>query len=229
MPKLRQFLAALGMTLLVAACADSTAPVSESPLFAKGGNRVSLEPTVLGEDVLPESDLGDVVDGAGNVFTLVVPEGTIAQAPLAPELQSYHHEFQVEQGKRASYAVLYTTLDVFMDIDVPASAQLVDDNGRRLKRGERVTVHIDIDPVSFAVRFLPHGITFPQKPADLTFGLTFADWSDHPIRDANDLTMWYQPVTGTDWTELDNAVEFEFLGLWAHTTLDHFSNYAIAW
>ncbi len=200
----------LGCVLLFAACAD-TAPLTD-PSFGFGSSWQTNTTTGVTGWVANE-----------------VPTGTVVHSLLAPPLTTYRGSFEAVQGRRTNFEILYTTGWTFLALEIPQSAQLVDETGRPLKRGEAVTITVDVDPVSYAVRFQPHGVTFPRHPARLTFGLTHADWIDHTLEDAEALDLWYQPTDTDSWTHQNKEIEFTIAGQWATTELDHFSNYAIAW
>jgi len=44
---------------------------------------------------------------------------------------------------------------------------------------------------------------------------------------ASSLQLWYQPEVNTTWNPLTTQVDFQFY--WLVSTLDHFSNYAVAY
>jgi hypothetical protein len=44
---------------------------------------------------------------------------------------------------------------------------------------------------------------------------------------ASSLQLWYQPDVNTTWSPLTTQVDLQFY--WLVSTLDHFSNYAVAY
>lgn len=210
MARIRRLITGLGIALLVTACGDSMAPLFDQH-FA--GN----EPPLISQPTSPPTA----------PITIVAPQGTVKRQLTAPLLETYHASFTAVQGRKATHTIHHTNGVGFLTLEIPASAKLVSEAGRPLARGESVEITVDIDPASYAVRLQPHGIVFQFQPARLGFGMIYADWAGHT--DEDDLAVWYQPWEGESWVQLPNEVEFDEEHNWAWTTLDHFSNYAVAW
>lgn len=210
MARIRRLTTGLGIALLVTACGDSTAPPPDH--LVAGG-----QPPLTSKSTAPPTA----------PITITAPQGTVARLVSAPQLETYQARFTAVQGRKAAVAIDHTDGVGFLILEIPSSAQLLSELGRPLTWDESVEITIDIDPASYAVRLKPHGIVFQREPARLGFGMIYADRADHT--DEDELTVWYQPWEGENWVHLPNQVEFDDERNWAWTTLDHFSNYAVAW
>ncbi|MDH4350526.1 MAG: hypothetical protein OEW56_05210, partial [Gemmatimonadota bacterium] len=157
----------------------------------------------------------------------------IRQAADAPPLHTYDTTFTAVQGEANTFVVFYDDPDregvwegeVFFKLDIPRDAQFMDEDGSPVATGDTVAIRAVIDPTQFLVRFSPHGSLFNgRKPALLSFYLVYAELhtGDDAVPD-----IWYQPVEGEPWTP--SATSYEWKSNRLKITLDHFSNYAVAW
>ena len=112
-----------------------------------------------------------------------------------------------------------------MFLTIPNDAQVLDEFGNVIPTGQEVEITVEVDLQKFLVHFGPHGSTFlGDNPAELWFKYQYADAEG---QDVNSLRMWYQPVVGDEWTQLET--EIDIFGYWARAKIYHFSNYAVAW
>lgn len=236
MNRIRNLIAGLGLALLIAACVDGTAPLTDGPSFAARGRwateSTSSTTTSTSDGSTTESVAVTELEPATG--TSDVPENAVRHSPHAPPLETYHARFRATQGKKTQYYIHYQLPwgggPLFLKLIIPPQAQLVDETGRPLNRGESVDITIDIDPVTYLISFGPHGSTFdPDHPARLVLAMEYADWSEHSEADAQSLGLHYQPAAGEPWAVTANPVSFDPASFWASVPLDHFSNYAIAW
>ena len=215
MRSLNGFLAAVSLSLLLGACADSTGPLPTSSTLgalpigtmrsAKSGNRTS--------------------DGS----TTTTAPAPLQFASWAPPLETYDTTFKVTQGK-ASSDTLYFQKDAFgirmpyLVISVPKDAQFVDPSGQPVRNGTTVNLTVQADKRYIQVNFGPHGSTFSKNPATVKVSWFYTDLMG---KSPSVLKLWYQPEVNTTWNPLATQVDLQFY--WLVSTLDHFSNYAVAY
>ncbi len=201
--------------LFVAACNDVSAPLG-TPDFAKGGKGNNAETNPEPTEVLGE-----------------VPPLTIVQSADAPPLTTYSTSFTAVQGEASTFVVFYDNPwspevdegEWFMKLDVPMDATFMDADGNPAFYGDTVQVTVEIDSTRFFVQFGPHGSVFVgNKPATLSFNLRFAELNGD---DPRLLDVWYQPYVDEPW--LPEPTQVDKRGRKAVVSIDHFSNYAIAW
>ena len=111
-----------------------------------------------------------------------------------------------------------------MVINTPKDAQFVDASGIPLPKGSSVKLTVQADSQYVQLNFGPHGSTFSKNPATVQVSWFYIDLSG---LSASALQLWYQPDVNTTWNPLTTQVDFQFY--WLVSTLDHFSNYAVAY
>jgi hypothetical protein len=222
---MRRFIVIPLLAALVAACdqdAGSIAAPAISP--AKGGRWATVERT---------ADTPQATETVTTTETTTDATPTmIVQAPGAPRLHTYDTTFMAVQGEAATFIVFYDDPDheglwegeVFFKLDIPRDAQFVDETGSPVADFDTVAIRAVIDSTRFLVRLSPHGSVFSgRKPAVLSFGLAYAALNgDGTLPD-----IWYQPEDGALWTS--GVTSYEVRAGQLHVTLEHFSNYAVAW
>lgn len=213
MRSLNGFLTALSLSLALGACADSTGPLA-------GDNGLGTVPA----GTLSAAKKG----GTSKTGTTTVPN-LMRFASWAPPLETYDTTFVVIQG-RADSDTLWFKRDAYgvrmpyMVLNVPKEAQFVDASGQPVPKGATVnlTVHADRDCIQ--INFGPHGSTFATNPATVQISWFYTDLMG---KDPSVLKLWYQPEAGTSWNALSTLLDLKFY--WLTSTLDHFSNYAVAY
>jgi len=210
MRSLTGFLTAVSLSLLLGACADSTGP-------------------------LPSGDsLGPAPTGAMSAAWTTTTTTATALTPLrfatwAPRLETYDATFLVTQGKAAA-DTLYFRKDAwgrrmpYMVLTVPKDAQFVDASGKPVANGSSVKLTVHADSQFAQLNFGPHGTTFSKNPATVKISWFYTDLLG---KSGGDLNLWYQPDVNTTWNPLATQVDLQFY--WLVSTLDHFSNYAVAY
>lgn len=216
------------LTFWLTGCADTTAP---------GGDGLALRrsSTTLESWTLSSLSTAETTTESGATTTGgETPENTLQHAPTAPPLMTYSTSFLATQGKPTKFQVNYNigtaaypiVGPLFLEITIPRDAEILGPDGNPIPRGGTAEITVDIDPVTYLVRFGPHGSTFlGRKPAQLVFGYLYADMTGHSESDS--MTVWYQPEEGTEWTAQETTVDR--VGHWIVTDIYHFSNYAVAW
>jgi len=193
--------------LFLGACADSTGPVPFAGTMAAAKQTTSKTTTTT-------------------TSTVLTPVGFAA---WAPKLETYDTTFMVTQGK-ASSDTLYFKKDAFgvrmpyMVLSTPKDAQFVDASGNPVPNGTIVKLTVHADSQFIQLNFGPHGSTFSKNPATVKVSWFYIDFSG---MSASSLQLWYQPEVNTTWNPLTTQVDFQFY--WLVSTLDHFSNYAVAY
>ncbi len=214
MRPVKNALVAASLGLVLAACADTTAPlptdnaVGQVPIgamsAARNRNTTSKTPTT----------------------TVLTP---VRFASWAPPLEKYDVTFIVTQGK-ASSDTLYFKKDAFgirmpyMVLTVPREAQFVDAAGKPVANGTQVNLTVHADSQLVQLNFGPHGTTFSRNPATVKVSWFHTDLMG---KSPSILKLWYQPEVNTTWNPLATIVDLQFY--WLVSTLDHFSNYAVAY
>ena len=112
----------------------------------------------------------------------------------------------------------------YLILTIPSDGQFVDSLGKALPKGSTVKLTVHADKTNIELQFGPHGSTFSKNPAKLQISRLFTDLMGHL---GSDLKVWYQPTTGTNWTQLATAVDFD--RWWLVSDIDHFSNYHVAY
>ncbi len=207
-------LTAVSLSLLLGACADGTGPL----------------PTDAAIGQVPI----DVVSAARNRNTTSKTPTTTVLTPVrfaswAPPLEKYDVTFIVTQGK-ASSDTLFFKRDAFgtrmpyMVLDVPKDAQFVDAAGKPVANGTKVNLTVHADSQLVQLNFGPHGSTFSKNPATVKVSWFYTDLMG---KSPSALKLWYQPEVNTTWNPLATVVDLQFY--WLVSTLDHFSNYAVAY
>jgi hypothetical protein len=206
-------MATLGSSL--AACAESTGPLP-------GADAMSTVPAgVAAAARTPRTSTKEAAPAVS-----LTP---LKFATWAPPLETYDTTFKVTQGK-ASSDTLFFQKDAFgvrmpyLVIDVPKDAQFVDAAGKPVPKGATVNLTVQADRQYVQVNFGPHGSTFSKNPATVKVSWFYTDLMG---RWGGDLKLWYQPEVNTAWNQLATQVDLQFY--WLVSTLDHFSNYAVAY
>ena len=222
MPLLRSLIAAASLGSMLLACADGTGPVAT-------GGAISAAPTsglsaARGGKRTPSS-----TDGLTTTTMTGSTLSPLRFAAWAPPLESYDTTFVVRQGK-ASSDTLFFKKDAFglrlpyMVLTVPKDAQFVDASGQPVPKGDVVNIAVHADSQLVWLSFGPHGSRFSKTPATVKISWFFTDLVG---REPSDLKLWYQPDVNTTWNPLATQVDLQFY--WLASTLDHFSNYAVAY
>ena len=148
------------------------------------------------------------------------PHLTLDTSFVAVQGQATKFDLRYDDGAGNSVASWFAT------IQIPRTAQLLDENGRALSKGERVDITVKIDPDGkFLVHLGPHGSVFPGRhPATIKFNIKYADLGKGAFEESR---VWYQPQEGDEWGALESTLDV--LAFWIEATLNHFSNYAVAW
>lgn len=174
---------------------------------------------------------GTPVEPSTPTVNVTLPAGTLAHVPSAPPLETLDTSFVVVQGRGGTFKVSYlkdqddSGPSWFLRISIPGTAELVDANGRSLIAGDTLRITVQIDPTRFLASFSPHGTQFlGMQPVTLAFNYTHADLSD---RDPSDLEIWYQALGDDPWAPEPSSVDVR--QNMVSMTLEHFSNYAVAW
>jgi hypothetical protein len=213
MRSLTGFLTAASFTLLLGACADSTGPLptgnSVGPVSA-GATSAAAKQTTTSKTTTPAPTL-------------------MRFASWAPRLETYDTTFLVTQGKAAA-DTLYFKKDAYglrmpyMVLNVPRDAQFVDPSGKPVPNGAIVKLTVHADSQFVQINFGPHGSTFSKNPATVKVSWFYTDLLG---KSGSALKLWYQPEVNTTWNPLATQVDLQFY--WLVSTLDHFSNYAVAY
>jgi hypothetical protein len=202
-------------SVLLGACADSTGPLPT-------GNSVGQPPI----DAVSAARTNRTTTTTTTTTTVLTP---VRFASWAPPLEKYDVTFVVTQGK-ASSDTLYFKKDAFgirmpyMVLTVPSNAQFVDAAGKPVANGTKVNLTVHADSQLVQLNFGPHGSTFSKYPATVKVSWFYTDLMGQP---PSALNLWYQPDVNTTWNPLATVVDLQFY--WLVSTLDHFSNYAVAY
>lgn len=214
-------LTAATLSLLLGACADGTGP---------------LPP---GDSVAQVRSAGSTVAYASKTRTTTTPEAApttpaglnpLAWAADAPPLTTYDTTFVFKQGNAGTHKIRFKGVGVgadtvtFLRLTVPKFAQFVDAAGNPLRDGGTVCLTVHVDRETLAVEFGPHGSTFTKRSAILELNYGKANLAG---LDPTTLAVWYQPDVNTAWSPTPTTVDI--VGRWLTISLDHFSNYAVAY
>jgi hypothetical protein len=206
MRTVRITLAAASLGLALAACGDTTGPLTglgtatSVPAMSRGG------------------DSGDHL--------------RIRMKPGAPPLVANHTSFWAVQGKKTGAKLVQRGRSgyegdeqPFLKFTVSQRAQLVDPSGHPLAPGDSILISIDAVPGELSARFSPEGLVFAgNKPAQLEFSYGNGDIEDLP---AKLLAIWYVPCDGAPWEEQRSQTNRKDDAVVAD--ISHFSNYAVAY
>lgn len=176
------------------------------------------------ESVGPSSHPGPSLSASNTGF--VVATG-ITFAPSAPPLATYDTSFVVTVEKKWSGSVFFADgRTEFLRLSIPKDAEFFDAAGNPLPKHGTVRLTLHIDPVYASFQFGPHGSLFLGKkgPASMCLAYSFLAFGGQTL---SDLSVWYQPESGSGWTALDT--QFDIGNKWLCTSIYHFSNYAIAY
>jgi hypothetical protein len=206
----------LAAAVAVAACGDSTAPIDTEPSFAKGGNaKPTREATMIASTDDEVATAATAESGSPQMLKF---------AEWAPPLQTYDTTFVTYQGWRENFVIFFEDWVQFMVLEIPNSAQFVDENGQPLPDGARVEITVHVDSTHIFLEFGPHGSSFTgNRPVMLWVWYKYSDLADNPEQ----LRVWYQPNSSEKWNSL--PTEISKSGGWLKAPLYHFSNYAVAW
>jgi hypothetical protein len=201
-------------SVLLGACADTTGPLPTS--------------NTVGQTPVNAVSAAKTNTTTSKTSTTIVPT-PVRLASWAPPLEKYDVTFIVTQGK-ASSDTLYFKKDAFgirmpyMVLDVPKDAQFVDASGKSVANGTKVNLTVHADSQLVQLNFGPHGSTFSKNPATVKVSWFYTDLMG---KSPSVLKLWYQPEVNTTWNPLATIVDLQFY--WLVSTLDHFSNYAVAY
>jgi hypothetical protein len=151
-------------------------------------------------------------------------------APWAPPLETYDTTFTGVQGQASSDTIYFerrpgaATRELFMVLEIPASATFVDASGRALSPGSVVRLSVEVDREVVRLSFGPHGSTFTSKPARLYIWWQNTDLQGRP---GSGLQLWYSPESDGVWRASQTQVSAA--NAWVVADLYHFSNYAVAY
>jgi len=222
MPSLRSLITAASLGSILLACADGTGPVPT-------GGAIRATPTSGLSAARGGKQTTSSTDGLTTTRMTGSTPSPLRFAAWAPPLESYDTTFVVTQGK-ASSDTLYFKKDAFglrlpyMVLTVPKDAQFVDASGQPVPKGDVVNITIHADSQLVQLNFGPHGSSFSKTSATVQVSWFFTDLLG---REPSDLKLWYQPDVNTTWNPLATQVDLQFY--WLVSTLDHFSNYAVAY
>ena len=174
-------IACLTLLAVVAACSDNTAPQVDGLSLARGGRWATTDAAATESSTTTPDSTDDVAVTIGCPYT-DVPDGepcVLRHAADAPPLATLSTSFEVVQGRRQKFDFAYATGEWYGGMVIPKDAQLLDESGRPLERGERVLVTVEFDPDRYLVRFGPHGSTFlGGRPTQLVFNTEYADFGN---------------------------------------------------
>jgi hypothetical protein len=210
-------LAAVATAILLTACGDGLGPTGNS-LVAAGGALSNVK-----------SSGGTTTKTASPTDTTTPTLTPLRFASWAPRLETYDTAFTITQGK-ASSDTLWFRKNAFgvrmpyMVISTSKDAQFVDASGNPLPKGSSVKLTVKADSQFVQLNFGPHGSTFSKNPAIVQVSWFYIDLSG---MSGSNLQLWYQPEVNTTWNPLTTQVDLQFY--WLVSTLDHFSNYAVAY
>ena len=222
---------------LVAACSDNTAPDVGGLSLAKGGNgngrSSSTETTDASASTMDPTKATDGSDEIASLEPMTCPYAdalagepcVLRHASDAPPLATLETSFLAVQGRRAQIDFDWSDGEFYGKIIIPRDAQLLDESGQPLAKGESVLITVQLDPDQFLIRFGPHGSTFlGRNPALLIFDVRRADFGTAGPKGTQ---IWYQPHEGDEWNALASTWDIKN---WAiEVPIFHFSNYAVAW
>jgi hypothetical protein len=216
MRSLTGLLTAVSLSLLLGACADSTGPL----------------PSADGSSLVPTGAISAARSGKRTTSTTTTTSPVLTPvrfAAWAPRLETYDTTFVVTQGQAAA-DTLYFRKDAwglrlpYMVLTIPKDAQFVDASGKPVPNGATVKLTVHADSQLVQLNFGPHGSTFGKNPATVKVSWFHTDLMG---RSPCVLKLWYQPEVNTGWNPLATLVDLQFY--WLVSTLDHFSNYAVAY
>ncbi len=235
LPTMLKRLSVLPLLLAVAACADNTAPQVEGMSLAKGGRWATGKTTTAETSAATTEKTAD-----GTAATLGCPcDDVLAGVHCmlrheagAPGHLTLDTSFVAVQGQATKFDLWYddgsanSVANWFATIQIPRTAQLLDETGLALSKGERVDISVKIDPDGkFLVHLGPHGSVFPGRhPATIRFNLKYADLGKGAFEGSQ---VWYQAQEGDEWGALESTLDIQ--AFWIEATIQHFSNYAVAW
>lgn len=211
------FTVAIGASVWLLACADSTGPVVPHAPAARVGP---------GFDV-SQSDI-DI----------------LYQAASSPRLWTYKKVTEVCQDQSASIWFRYDDgkmsrrdeVSDFLHLYIPSGALYRKPNGSKFKNGECTQITVVVDPVYLLAEFRPAGLQFDRAtPAQLTIWYGGADLdldgdgdvdaADDAIR-RSELDIWRLPHDDDAWEQLDATHDPVQMRL--DTKVYRFSHYAVA-
>ncbi|MDH3228119.1 MAG: hypothetical protein OEM67_13670 [Thermoleophilia bacterium] len=206
----RHLTVALSVTALAAACDSGRHPTAALELSA-ARRTSSLETTTTA-----------TADAGGTTQS-----GTFAPlsfVPGAPPLKTYDTTFVAHQGWKQNFVIFHEDGNYFMVLDVPASAQFVDENGNPVPAGAEVGIRVLVDSTAVSFEFGPHGSYFTgSRPVMLWVYLKYVALGSG----GGSPSVWYQADATEPWAALPTTVDKA--GNWLKVELRHFSNYAVAW
>jgi hypothetical protein len=200
------------LSLLLGACADSTGPLPS-------GETIGAAQTGVMSAAKTSTQ--------ATTTTVLTP---LTFAAGTPPLTTYDTVFVFKQGNDGTHRIFFKGNGVgadtvaFMRLTIPKFAQFVDAAGNPLPDGQKVNLTVHVDSLTLSIQFGPHGSTFTKKPAILQLNYGRANLAGI---DPSMLTVWYQPDVTTAWSVTPTAVDV--VGKWLTISLDHFSNYAVAY
>jgi hypothetical protein len=197
------------------ACSESTAPPLGGDLAVTNAVSASAKRTT---SFAPNKET-TTTDAAP------LPANVIKFASWAAPLSSYDTSFAVVVGTASTHQVMYKGMSLpFLKLEIPANADFFSANGATLKKGTKVVVTASIDRVYATVKFGPHGTSFQNYPAKVCLNYYALDLGG---RSPAQLGVWYQPDSLTAWSAQPTQLDVSFW--WLCASLDHFSNYAVAY
>lgn len=216
------------------ACSDSTAPRIDGDLelsqAAASARRSSGKTTSTGGGTTTTTDSPTTTTTTTSTTTSttsgswVLPANAVKFATWTKP-STRDTSFSVVVGTASTHQIMYKgTLLPFLRLEIPASADFYDANGRTLAKGTKVTVTTLVDSVYAAVKFGPHGTQFSRTPARVCLNYYgFQYTGTQPTT----MAIWYQPNTTTTWAAQPTQLDMDFF--WLCAPLAHFSNYAVAY
>ena len=215
-------LAAVSLSLVLAACADSTGPLPT-------GDTIGPVPTGVMSAARTSTSRTSTTDASTTTTTTTTALTPLRFAAWAPPAGDLRHHLHGDAGQGSS-DTLFFQKDAFgmrmpyMVLSLPKDAQFVDASGKPVPNGSIVKLTVQADSQFVQLNFGPHGSTFSKNPATVKVSWFYIDLMGMA---GSNLQLWYQPEVNTTWNPLATQVDLQFY--WLVSTLDHFSNYAVAY
>ncbi|MFN0097756.1 MAG: hypothetical protein ACKVS7_03700 [Gemmatimonadaceae bacterium] len=209
----------------ILACSDSTAPQIDGDLElsqAAASARRSGRTTSTSGGTTTTTDSPPTTTTASGSWS---PPVNAVKFATWTKPSTRDTSFSVVVGTASTHQIMYKgTLLPFLKLEIPATADFYDADGRTLAKGTKVTVTTLVDSVYAAVRFGPHGTQFSRTPARVCLNYYGFQYSSSQSKS---MAIWYQPNTATSWAAQPTQIDLDLF--WLCAPLSHFSNYAVAY
>ncbi|MDH5233924.1 MAG: hypothetical protein OEW77_03125 [Gemmatimonadota bacterium] len=209
--------AALFAVVGFVACSETIAPDVNN---GRSSTRLSATSTTTTETTSPTPVESTTVSPTNADPTF------IGFAASAPPLTSYDTSFTVVVGRAASFFLGSSRKgnSAFLVIEIPLTAEYFDGNGNALPVGTPVSIRVQVDPVTAAITFSPHGTRFGSTyPASLLLNTEYLNLGGLT---PTSLIIWY--LTDAGWVPEITTVTLTG-NAYLKARLEHFSNYAVAY